>query len=318
MPTEGTTIEKEDQEYVYSFDGKPKAEEVLQYIEYVKTQNGFPVDKCVYVSIGGADGSEIYHVLKNSAIDYGILIEPSDYGAQEARKKGVLLAKDSKTLVVLQGDAMQRLDHCERELREWSKNYHMEGVILSIQSVLHELPSRSPKFDSNILLAKIFQNFGIRIFFCREPAKPQEGDWPSIVHIRVGGVDGQILHAVSSQIKDKLVFEGSVDHLADNFVQMNCDLAIETLFKILYCHDLERYKYEMNEKLTAFDPHNFRDILSNYIENQTNIDLDYQCTKTFQDKYRKSKVEARTPRNKSLGIPKAFVTITGFQIPKGI
>jgi len=299
------TIEERDRSYESSFDGVPKAKDVLAYAA------NFPLDQFAYVSIGGADGSEVSHFMHNSTLTHGILVETSDYGTEEARKRKIALARESKELIVIQGDAMQRLPDCADKLREWEEKGYVKGVILSIQSTLHELPYRSPEFDPNVLLGKIFEPFRHRIFFCREPAKVR--GWPSRVHLRIPVLDGNDLLAVSRQINDKLIFNDRVENLADDFVQMSDNLAVETLLKILYCVDSERYKYEMNERLTAFNPEKFTRILRLYITPTENVEFNYLITDTFRAKYKKYQVEARSTTGDKLGIPEAFVRIVGSQ-----
>lgn len=308
LPEGILSLEEEDTEYQANFDGVPKAKRVL---EYLSTACDFPPEKLAYVSIGGADGSELAFVLENSRLRYGILVEFSDCGAAMARKHRDALSTKGKELVVLQGDAMQRLEGCADKLREWKRVGFVDGVVLSMQSVVHELPYRSPGFDINVLLGRIFEPFDLRIFHSREPAKPM--GWPSPVHLRIQGIPGHVLWAISSHINDVFGFSDRVENLADNYVQMSSDLAVETLFKILYCSDSERYRYEMGERLTAFDPQNFCRILGNYITVQENIEFQYLITETFRTRYKAIGVQARSATGENLGMPQAFVRITGYQ-----
>lgn len=300
---------EQDERYQASFDGTAKAKELLQFIE---RRNDVSLLDSAYVSIGGADGSEIVHVLRNSPVRFGILVEASDHGAALARKGSDLLKSSGKELVVLQGDAMQRIRDCGGILSGWSRNGSVQSVILSLQSVLHELPSRSPLYDPNVLLASVFEPFRRRVLYSREPAKPKE--WPPVVHIRMKDVAGSDLEGVARHVNDALSFKDDrIAVLADGFVQMSAELAVEVLFKLLYCRDPERYRYEMQEKLTGFEPETFCRVLRNYIGPPENVEYEYCLTETFRAHYRLWEVEARTPTNDRLGLPKAFVRITGVQ-----
>jgi hypothetical protein len=300
---------EQDERYQASFDGSAKAREFLQFAERRKDLN---LSEFVYVSIGGGDGSEIKHALLNSPVRVGILVEASDHGAASGREGGDFLKRNGKELVVLQGDAMQRMRDCGGILSEWSRHGSVSGVILSVQSLLHELPSRSPLYDPNILLASVFEPFRQRVFYSREPAMPRE--WPPVVHIRMKGVAGGDLEGFARQVNDALTFKDDrIGTLTDGFVQMSDELAVEVLFKLLYCRDVERYRYEMQEKLTGFDPEIFCRILRNYIEPPENVECEYCLTETFRAHYRHWEVEARTPTNDRLGLPKPFVRITGVQ-----
>jgi hypothetical protein len=298
-----------DERYQASFDGAAKAREFLHFVD---GKNDLRLSDCAYVSIGGGDGSEIAHVMLNSPVRMGILVETSDSGAARARESREVLMRNGKELVVLQGDAMHRIQDCGGILSGWRSKGMADGVILSLQSVLHELPSRSPRYDPNILLASIFEPFQRRVFYSREPATPKE--WPPVVHIRMKDVAGSDLEGLARQVNDVLAFKDDrIGVLADGFVQMSDELAVEVLFKLLYCRDSERYRYEMQEKLTGFEPEVFCRILRNFIAPAENVEYEYCLTETFRAHYRALEVEARTPTNDKLGLPKAFVRITGVQ-----
>jgi len=308
LPDSVLPPEKTDADYQTSFYGIPKAKEIL---DFLATHNNLSLDRIAYVSIGGADGSEIIYSMKNSPIRHGILLECSDFGASEARKNIDNLSAIEKKLVVFQGDAMQRLNDCSKQLAIWKQNGLINGVILSVQSVLHELPYRSPNFDINVLLGQIFEPFQLRLFYSREPAKPT--GWPNIIHIRIPEIPGQVLSAIARQVNDVLGFSAKVDNIADGFVQMPIDLAVETLFKILYCEDSERFRYEMDERLTAFDPIELSSILRNFIKPQENVESQYLISDSFRSRYKSYRVEARSKTGEKLGIPQAFVKIWGIQ-----
>ena len=269
------------------------------------------LDRLDYVSIGGGDGFEVAFAMHNKNIRYGLIVEPSDYGTEEARRRKQALKAKGKELIVLQGDAMQRLGDCSKKLREWKQRGYIDGVILSIQAVLHELPSRSLQYDPNVLLARIFEPFDLRMFYCREPASPR--GWPSIVHVRLEKIPGHVLFGIAKQVRDVLGFSGKVENLTDGYVQMPADLAVETLFKVLYFNDINRHRYEMEECLTAFDPEKFSRILNNYLKPQENLEVQRMVTDTFRSLYKQYGVHARSETGEEFGIPKPFVTITGFQ-----
>ena len=107
---------EQDETYQASFDGEAKAKDVLHFLE---KRNDLLLSELAYVSIGGADGSEIMYILRNSPVRFGILVEFSDYGAVSARKGSDLLKRDGKELVVLQGDAMKRIRACGDILSRW-------------------------------------------------------------------------------------------------------------------------------------------------------------------------------------------------------
>jgi hypothetical protein len=217
-------------------------------------------------------------------------------------------------LIVLQGDATQRMSSCAAKLDEWRRSGAVDGVILSAQSVLHELPKRSPGYNPNALLGDVLRPFTTRLVYCREPACPRPGTgWPGLVQWRLPGLAGKHLFGLSRMISDVLGFNEAVTNLADGYVQMSSGLAVETMFKILYCDDIDSYRHEMEERVTSFDAEIFQRILRNFIQPAENVECEYIVTDSFRQRYKEHGVQARTDTGDVLAIPRAFARITGFQ-----
>jgi hypothetical protein len=102
--------------------------------------------------------------------------------------------------------------------------------------------------------------------------------------------------------------------LADGFVQVSAALAVEVIFKTVYSLDIERFRYQMEERVTSFDPPGFTRILGNYVQPPENVELSYLVTDTFRSSYKAHGVEARTIDGQRLGIPNAFARLAGFQV----
>lgn len=130
----GTQHDKSYQAKFYD-DGLRKAGPVLEYVRPRFANLAF----LIYVSVGGADGSEAAAVLRDSPINHAILLEFSDEGTSQARAYAKELAKRGKRLTVLQGDATQRLDDCCAYLEELREE-GISGIVCSAQAILHELP----------------------------------------------------------------------------------------------------------------------------------------------------------------------------------
>ena len=100
------------QEYNDTFrDGDKKAREVLKYLKQVKANPA----RLGYISIGGADGSEIEYVLKNSGIEHGILLEYDRNYCNEVRKKGI------EGLEIFEGDAWNNRQEVSELIKYWKK-----------------------------------------------------------------------------------------------------------------------------------------------------------------------------------------------------
>lgn len=298
---------QEDEKYQQSFSGDAKAQNVLKYLKSIRQEL---LGNHVYVSVGGGDASEIEYILRNSEISHGILLEYSDSGAQKARERADELIKINKNLIVIQGDAMQRLNDCHAHLQEL-KNRKCNAIVASFQSILHELPSRSPNFDFNILLGKIMGSYLNRTIYVREPIIPE--DWPERVRVNIEQIPGAELFAISKHINDVLNIGPDPVLLSDNWLQLTSALAVETMFKILYSQDTSRYRYEMGERITSLNVDNMVGVISNYINRIENIEVNYGMSNSFRKNYKKYNVKATEIEGKPLSIPKSFITIKGYQ-----
>ena len=84
-----------------------KAEEALKEISSVYPD----ISDAAFLSIGGADGTEIEHLMMKTQALYGILLEYNDKLAKKAAEKAKIL-KDvyGKELEIFIGDANQKID----------------------------------------------------------------------------------------------------------------------------------------------------------------------------------------------------------------
>lgn len=303
-------VEIFDQQYQSGFPGEEKARNIMSKINNLDVN----ASEYVYVSIGGGDGSEIEYIMRNMGIRYGIIIEYSDYGYQMALKKKNDLAQIESTLYVLHGDIMMKLNDAIDIMKKIKKESDVHGVCVSMQSILHELPYRSPNYDPNIFIGQILSVFNNRIISLREPSRPEGWDREKYIHLKINGFDNKELAAVSNQISDRLRFPGKALPMADGYVRMGSDLALETLFKVLYFGDIVRYRYEMDEKLTGFDIDQIVGITKNYINDISNIEVDYVISNTFRKLYKKYGVEAKTEESKVLMMPKPFVQMFAYSV----
>jgi hypothetical protein len=311
MTGQGQSVEAKDKKYQETFDGGSKGSDVLTFIQSQGV--GDPdVVKLAYVSIGGGDGSEVGYAMEHSELRHGVMIEPSDFGAAAARKLSEALKSKGKYLEVFQGDAMQRLRDCSGKLAEWKQAGSVDGVMLSMHSVLHELPTRSPRYDPHVLLARVFEPFTRRLFYCREPASPN--NWPAIVRLRITNVTGESLYGIAALVNSTLGFGDTIERLADGFVQMSSALAVEVVFKVIYSVDVDRFRYEMEERLTSFNPVSFVKVLGSYIGPAENIESNSLVTETFRNLYRAAGVEARSREDDRLNLPNAFARVVGAQV----
>jgi hypothetical protein len=291
-----------DRIYHESFEtsGMKKAVEVLADLQ----RHPINLERCAYFSIGGSTGSEIFHVLNNCQIRYGLLLEYNPSATMIAQEKRATLQKIGKELVIVTGDAMQQLKYCKDEFLDWRDAKKIDGLIVSAQAVLHELPSRSPGFDLNHFIGEITWDWDPFLFYSREPCAPV--DWPKRVEIHVPGLDSELLEALAKDVQSTSRMEGALMRSGPQWVSLPSDLAIEAITKIFY---LEDYSYEVGEQVTSIDPDTLRAILEHNIgENSTT--LTRLASESFKEKYREIGIQARRPpRGERLYMPETFAWI---------
>jgi hypothetical protein len=294
----------------FAATGARKAQPVLDYV-----RERYPdLARLVYVSIGGADGSEIAAVLQGTPIAHGILLEFSDEGATQARIHAANLAERGKRLVVLQGDATQRLEDCCARLRELRSN-GISGIVCSAQAVLHELPFRSPSFRPSHFFGRLFHGFDTRFFYSREPAALHS--WPETVQIRFGGtppIPSAVVAALARLIVNHFGLPGEVHEVVDNYVELSRAAAGEVLRKILYFADQNHFVYEMGECHERFDADKAAKVIGASVGNRP-LEVQRLNSDTFSLRYDQLRVEARHPDGSALQQPAAFALLRGFTAP---
>ncbi len=64
-----------NQKKQFQNEGKRKAEYIVKNLMLRQERNEIDISKLAYISIGGADGSEIIHILKTTPVKIGLLFE---------------------------------------------------------------------------------------------------------------------------------------------------------------------------------------------------------------------------------------------------
>ena len=306
------TFDYEYQE-IFAGEGERKAQYIIADLLSKFRNHSLRLDQFAYLCVGGADGSEPAAILKNTNIRHAIMIEISDAAAESARNRSSRLRGFDKHLYVLQGDATQRLDDALSKLEELKDKGDIQGVIVSAQAVLHELPRRSPNFDMIIFLGRCFSIFEKNAIYSREPISPER--WPDFVELSIPRVLGARLKTFSELVNDKLkISNNTIDLVGSNYVYMENVLALEVLHKLLRCRSVSEFKYELNEQLTCID--------TNYIQNLIEKDLGPGSTRVepfitegFREEWIANCVSVRDPKDgKALSIPNTHARIIGMSL----
>lgn len=286
--------------------GIRKALEVLGDLE---KRSDLDLSKCAYFSIGGSTGSEIFHVLSNSLIRHGVLLEFDPVATGIAQGRQSTLHSLRKELVIVTGDVMQQLRRCIDQFLDWQDSGQINGLVVSAQAVLHELPSRSPGFDLSHFMGEVCWEWDPFLFYSREPSPP--ADWPDRVEIHVPGMSSPLLEALAKDIQATLGITGLVLRSGPSWVALPADLAIETLTKIFYLDD---YWYEMEEQVTSIDPMILRAVIENHLGENTTA-LTRLTSESFKQNYRELGIQARTPLvGEKLYMPETFAWIIAERI----
>lgn len=311
------TEETFDLEYqsIFSKEGERKAREVINRLLLKCSDLGFDLSRFAYFCVGGADGSEVETILNETEIIHAITLDTSDEGTVRARIKSENQKKVGKNLLVLQGDANLRLDDVLSYLNKLRESYNIDGLVVSAQAVLHELPSRSPNFNFPVFVGKCFSVFQNNAFYCREPILPER--WPEFVEVKLPGVDGERLRILSCLIKEKLSMScRPPEAVGYNFVNMDAILAVEVLHKLLRTGSVKHFKHELGERLTSIKTDEIQRMLEKDL-GPGSVRVEPFITDGFMKAWRAYNVSARDPNNGTLlSMPNTHARIIGMRLSK--
>lgn len=294
------TNEQADYHESFRKSGMQKGQRALKIIK----EKNIDLSKSVYFSIGGSTGEEIEHVLKNSKINHGLILEFDPSAVNEIIRLQDRLKEMNKKIIYIPGDAYQQSEYCRRLIEKLYNDGEIENVICSVQAVFHELPFRSPNFNLRHFLSTVLGGWNRCILLCREPCMPV--DWPEKVEISITDISGKILCALAKDINKSLVFNEKEICEVGKYVQMSSPLAVETLFKIFYLKD---YQHEIEEKVTVVDPNELILAIENQL-GQGSVTKSYINSESFERYYREMGIKARNPKTGiSLSLPNVFLEI---------
>lgn len=293
----------DSKQYIKAFE-KSGVSKATDIITALKKEN-MALSRLAYFSIGGSTGAEILHVMKNTSIKYGVLLEYDNVAAKIAENNSKKQALKQKKLEVIRGDATQMITTCKEIMVRWRKENKIDGIVCSIQSVLHELPTRSPKYIPHHLLGEAFWDWDPCFFFCREPCASQT--WPEEVNLSVSDISSQLLSALAEHIKTKHSMSGNITRSGTNNILLHKDVAVELLFKIFYIDD---YLYEIEERVTSIDPITLEKVVHGVFTNG-DVDCQYLNSNSFKRLYREHNVIAKDLNESQLSLPLTFVSIFG-------
>ncbi|MBF0422572.1 MAG: hypothetical protein HQL73_06235 [Magnetococcales bacterium] len=294
----------------FESSGRKKAQEVIKYL-CDKLPNFRGIDsRLAYFSIGGSTGSEIDYVLRKTNISYGLLLEFDNRASNRARERQKELNDIGKHLEVLTGNISDLLTDCQSCLKSWRKAGKINGILVSIQAVMHELPTRGHNYSLTEFLSQLVDDWDPFIFISREPSIPSK--WVGNVIIHVPDVKINILENFAETIRGRLRMPGRVVPIPapKPGVKLPANLAVETLTKIFYIED---YDHEIQEQVTSLIPSHIEQMFMKILE-PNNVIQFQTISESFLEKYRKLRVEAFDDNLNPLPVPDPFSWVIAFKI----
>jgi tetratricopeptide (TPR) repeat protein len=245
---------------IHDFSGASSAIAKAEQVMSLLSREQFSPSGSIFINIGGADGTELEHILLNTDAKYGYLLEYDDSLSETARTKAQALKKHGKIMQVFTGDATQKVDAILKPLESLRADGKVHAIVLTMHAVLHEFPNRgSGTRDLESFLHKFLWHDLLVLAIAREPCMPTE--LPPTVYISAG-CRPDILAKLAKRIRDVHPdLRGSQDvyPMAEK-VRMDSRLAVETIVKLFY---LDSLAYEINEKVTSFTKQELVDAFRN-------------------------------------------------------
>lgn len=295
------------EDYLKSFriSGTMKGEAFKDVLEKYPIFNS---DRIAIVSVGGADGTEISYILRNSKMRYGILLEKDPAAFDYATLKRGELANLAKTLVLFPGDAKETIKSCNKRLQQWKAEKLIDGVAYSINATLHELPSRGPqKFDLRSFMYQVVGTWSPFLIVMREPCSAK--DWPSNVELMCPYLPQRTLELLATSVADKLKMRvpAKIKVMSDEYVQVPARLAVEVLFKLFYIKD---YEYEVQESVTSIPSQKLREALNETLK-KGKLETAYSNSPSFDKLYDQYEIHCRDSKLVPKPKPTVFVSLVG-------
>ncbi|MFS4491844.1 hypothetical protein [Maribacter sp. 2308TA10-17] len=226
------------------------------------------ISNYAFVSLGGGNGTELYTEIENSKANYGLLLEYDFHSVHDFVKKYVPFQLnnyeriDEIDIEVIECDLFDKvkLDIAKTLISDWN----VDGIIISIHAVLHELSTRS-QLKSNFLARDKDGNLDLEPFFrtiyewhdniillIREPGIAE--NWKNETNIYL-----KFKEEYFEEFKNILIdinglhfggSEGVNFQVYEEQKKIRCipTLAMEALTKLFYKVD---YEYEKTEKITS-------------------------------------------------------------------
>ena len=292
-------------EGVTDFAASPSATKKAKHVLDVAREKGFDTATTAVVSLGGADGTEIEHILRMSTLCKGALIEYDDGLADRAKQKARQLQTHGKDLLVLTGDVSQKLPKVLAKIAEWKSEGAVSRLLVTIHALLHELPTRGAKrSDLEQLLAMFLPAELPILLIVREPCAPR--DLPPTVYLHADCKPANLAAlAKAIQHRHPAVFGDEPPVQMQGKVRLPARLAVETVIKIFY---LDAFHYELAEVVTSYTRDELLDVFRNVFGTEHVKHTDLQSD-SFDKLWNKHKFRLTDSAHTELARPQLHISL---------
>jgi len=283
-------------------EGGRKCDFIVNDLRLLIKNNRLNVRRTAVLSIGGADGNDVRHILETfPEMPGGVLLEWDDNFADKARQNSKV--DNQRTIEVVTGDAGQKLDAA---LNKATSIGQIDALVVICLGVLHELPNRSLYYENDAIefYSRILTHCKSVLIYCSEPCSQDDvpGSGSELVSLRFNGVPATELKFISDLIWNKLFNTTDYDKRFaprsipggyDNYdVKMGRDVALEVIHKLIRFSNYGRFTHELQERLTSFNPTKIKERLCRDF-NGLDCGISYESTAGFLDAYRHYKPRMR-------------------------
>lgn len=293
-----------DGQYQESFadQGHRKAERYLNFL-----RENIPADELgsyAVLSIGGADGSELDFVKDHTGVRTFLLNEISSGALAVAYQKKAEYAARNCRLEIFPGDIWLQLEQIEQYLALPELNY-LKGIVVSAQSVLHEIAYRSAAPNLTELLVRLTSLKDNLVFVSTEPSG-NTGLWPEEVFVQFSNVSADDAVNLAKYIREKFYPTLPQPYISRNRLRANCKIALEAIYKVSFDDGNERLKVELDECLTAFPSH---DIIRFLGSEDFQVEHSFHSSSSFKRNFAERVRVTSLDAPGQLQCPPSFVTI---------
>jgi len=193
----------------------------------------------------------------------------------------------------------------------------ISGIIISCQSILHELPFRSVKdYNHYKFLLNLIRDLPEIFFYSKEPIVLRE--YKGEVQLSIPLIEINDLYKFATIIKEKLSFPSEIIKGID-FISLDGQLAGEVIKKLVYFlenRSVDTLLYELEENHSMFDPRDFYENIVCKLFNNKSPRLEFVNSDTFRRNFLDLDISIRAVSNTfPLGIiPKYFAIFTAWRL----